>query len=349
METKANTPSSILEQSNATINDKAKYLCTIECSIRRKANTTGLPGQDPAERSYRIGASLDGKTRTNLKGISGQLEARFMPEIIGVSPTDPTFRRSIEEYWSSINKPVPHDEPFLKEHERGARIKIAFHVIGKSRKERMDKLESVSTKIEYLNTLLTTSIKDLPTEYLASLEYEYLSDYLLLNYCLKYSKVANCFEDIDKSPKIDFYIFEKAISVKNQINLIELRGLAMSAYQTLSTDTNKINAILLMFKDNPNDYETETDKLLRIDERYNQLPIENMRNFVNFAKDDKWEVKYLINRSLNADKLRTLPNSTAIYYNDILLGMTIDDAVLYLDQDEKGKIIKESLMREIKI
>ncbi len=318
--------------------------CTISCAIRRKPNLIALPGQDPAERIYKIGASLDGRTKGNLKGIAGELEQKFMPVIVGVSANDATFRRSIEEYWASITRIVPPDEPFLKDHEKGVKIVLTFNLLGKARKERFTALVSVEEKIEFLNkVLLETSEKQQPV---ATLDEESVSDYLLLNYCLKYSKVANTYEDIDKSPKIDFYIFEKSVSVKNQLNLIELRAEAMTLYKDLNDNERKVDAILLMFADNPNNYENSTDKLIRVDELYNTAPIDNMKKFINFAKDTEWETKYLINLAIKLNRLKNPPNSTAIYYNDIMLGITLEDAVLYLNNDVKGISIKEALQKE---
>lgn len=321
--------------------------CTIQCAIRRKPDLIALPGQDPAERVYKIGASLDGRTKGNLKGISGDLEQKFMPEIVGVSPNDATFRRSIEEYWASISKIVPADEPFLKEHEKGVKIEVTFKLLGKARKERFATLSSVEEKIEYLNKVLLE--KNDRDEVLAVLDHDSISDYLLLCYCLKYSKVANSFEDIGKSPKIDFYIFEKAVSVKNQLSLIELRSEAMELYKDLSNNDRKVDAILLMYNETPANFENSIDKLLRIDELYNQAPLDNMKKFVMFAKDSDWETKYLINLAIKLNKLKNPANTTAIYYNDIMLGITINDAVLYLNNDVKGISIKDALLKETQI
>jgi len=54
--------------------DFAKYLITVEVAIRRRPGMVGLPGADPAERVYRIGSSLDARSRGALKGISGELK-----------------------------------------------------------------------------------------------------------------------------------------------------------------------------------------------------------------------------------------------------------------------------------
>jgi hypothetical protein len=341
----ANTAPAQAGQSNTVGQDSNLYNCTIDCSIRRKVNTMGLPGQDPAERIYRIGASLDRRTGGNLKGISGDLEKKFMPEIVGVNTVDAGFRKAVEIYWSSISKIIPHDEPMLKEHEKGERVKVSFKVLGKARKERFDSITTVEKKIEMLNTLLTTPIKDAPDKALAVLEYEDISNFLLLNYCLKYSKVANSIEDIDKSPKIDFYIFEKSVAVSNQLSIIDLRYQAQLAYQSLSSEPKKVEAVLLMFKQNPANYETEIDKLLRIDELYNLAPIENMKNFISFVKDKDWETKLILNNALTNNNLRTPTNTTAIYYGDVLIGMDINDATLFLDNNDKGKEIKQQLVK----
>lgn len=352
-----NTASAVAEPSKTI--DNTSYLCKIECSIRRKPSTVGLPGQDPAERVYKIGASLDSRTRGNLKGISGDLENMFMPEIIGLGVNDPLFRKGIEEYWSSISRVVPHDEKTQKEHEMGLIITINFHLLTKARKERFDALVTVQEKMELLNKLLVTYRKDAngneTTQPVASLQSEFVANFLLLNYCLKYSKVANNITQVDASPKIDFYIFEKAVSVKNQLNLIELRKEAMIIYQSLEEEPKKIDAVLLHFNEKPSDYDNSIDKLLRIDELYNlrsedkSNPASNMKKFVDFASDKRWETKYIISSALLNNKLRSPVNTSAVYYGDIYLGSNLEESAMYLDSEDKGKEIKQILLRELKI
>ena len=325
--------------------DSTKYLCTIQCAIRRRPGLVGLPGQDPAERVYKIGASLDNRTKGNLKGISGELELKFMPEIVGLSSNDPQFRRAVEEYWSSIGKPVPADEPYLKDYEKGIKINIAFHVVGEPRKERFNKLVTVEEKIEWLNKALVLKVDD---SFAATLDHDSISDYLLLCYCLKYSKVANTFADVDKSPKIEFYIFEKEVAVQSQLNAIELRKSAIRAYQQLESTPKQIDAVLLMFGKNPKEYETMIDKLLAIDELYNESP-SKMKEFVDYVADTNWEIKANIRKGISTNKLRTPANSTAIYHGEVLLGTSLEDAVLFLNNEEKGKAIYANLLKEINV
>jgi hypothetical protein len=342
----------LIASTPSTTPDESKHQCSVVCSIRRKPNNTALPGQDPAERTYKVGASLDLKTRANLKGVTGDLEMLFMPSLIGISDNDPLFRRNVDDYWASISRPVPHDEVFLKDHEKGIAINIKLTVLGKARKERLDSIIGIEDKVAKVNELIqlgiTKSTRENPVVYV-KVDDESVSDYLLLNYCLRYSKVANKFEDIDKSPKIDFYIFEKAASVKAQLNKIELRNTAVALMQDLATNSRRIDAVLLMFSLNPKDFDTDTDKLLKIDELAFSEPVENMVNFVNYAKDEQWEDKYLVYQAVRLNKVRNAPNTTSYYFNDDLLGLTLSDAVNFLNNEEKGKKYKETLLREIQL
>lgn len=325
--------------------DTNRYQVIIDCCIRRKSNLVGLPGQDPNERIYKIGSSLDTKTRSSLKGVTGVLEERFMPEMIGLSSTDPAFRRAIDEYWSGISREVPADEPFLKDYEKGIKLNLLFIVRGKTRKENIDKAITVEDKIRLLDSYLSTKDEQ---NYFADIDYTSVSDYLLLKYCLVYSKVANSFKDIDKSPKIDFYIFEKAVAVSYQMGIIEAKKKAMDLYQSLIDDERRLNSVLLSFKVNPDDYQTEIDKALKIDELYN-ASISNLHAFISYAEDDGWEDKLLINQSVAKGKLRNPTNSTIYYYGDVMLGLTLDEAVAYLNQTEKGADIKTNLLVELKV
>lgn len=333
--------------------DNNYYNCTIQCCIRRKPNMMSLPGQDPAEKIYRIGSALDSKTRRDLKGISGDLERMFMPSIVGLSSNDPKFGEAVSEYWSSIARVVPHDEPFLKDYEKGIKFNIIVRVLGKAKKERLDALGKVNEKIEWLNenlikSQLTPIGEKTEERYFAILEHDSISDFLFLNYCLKYPKVANNFESVNNSPKIEFYIFEKELAVKTQLSLIDLRNKAIDCYRALESDEMRINSVLLSFNKNPKDFDTITDKLIELDDIYIKNP-DSMRKFIKYCDDSNWKIKYLINKAVLEQKLRIPVNSSAIYYNDTLLGMNIEEASIFLTTDVKGKEIYEGLNREINL
>lgn len=346
IETKG-TPNPQSTQTSLSKSDKY-HKVSIQCCIRRKPNTVGLPGQDPAERIYKIGSSLDARAKGNLKGISGDLEHKFMPEIVALSPNDPQYRTAIDEYWSSISAIVPPDEPFLAEYLMGVPIKLVFKVLGEARKQKVESYTTVEDKLRILNGFLleTTDINGKDIE-CAVLEYESISDYLLLSYCLKYSRVANRAEDIDKSAKIWFYIFEKAIAVKDQLTFVESAQKAMKLYSNVSENENKLNRVLLGFGKVPKTYETIIDKALEVFTLYNANK-ESLVKFIALAEEKDWETRYLIAASIDEQKLRKPKNSSAIYYGDTLLGLEENDVVAYLDGEE-GALIKDALLKELKI
>lgn len=363
MENLANNTNTTKGESNATVpnteetntpvpntNPLTSYKCLIECAIRRKPNLVGLPGQDPAERVYKIGASLDKRTSGNLKGVNGELEKLYLPQIVSVGANDFGFKAAVDEYWSGISKPVPADEPFLKDHEKGIKIKLEFHVVGKLNKERIDAAVKVEDKVNLLNELLISKFAPIdPTKEgkpKATLTEESVSDFLLLNYALKYSKVANSYEDIDKSPKIDFYVFEKAVSVQNQLNTIELRKKAINLFTSLQGEARKIDAVLLGFDVNPKDFDNETDKLLKIDDLYISSTV-MMKRFIALAEDNNWELKLLLNKAIRAAKVENPVNTTSLYYNKVFLGTSLEEAALFLLNTTQGQEIKNSLDKEV--
>lgn len=318
-----------------------KFKLSINCSIRRRPSMIGLPGTDPNDRVYKIGASLDARTRKNLKGVDGGVEAKFMPSIIGTNLNDNSFQDKINEYWGNVGVFVPADETFLREEIRGRVIKIDYTVTGESLKTRIDTQTDIEEKIELIKQGIENDT--------VTIEYTHVPDFILLCYCLKYSKVAKEFSYLDKSPKILFYIYNKASAVKAKLNTIDLRNKAIKVFTELADDENKINQLLVMFNKLPNEYDTLDDKLIALDMEYNTSNL-NMEKFVRFAEDKQLDIKYLITYAVKLGKLNNPSNTEAYYYNQVLLGRTLQEAVLYLSDEGNtdAVTIKDTLKREIK-
>lgn len=91
--------------------------------IRRieKNDRTRLPKDLLIESKRPIGPSWN-KFGEVLKGVTGEEERLIMPDIIGVSLTDPSFARSISEFWFNITILVPSGD--------GVKLNVAVNEAG---------------------------------------------------------------------------------------------------------------------------------------------------------------------------------------------------------------------------
>lgn len=327
-------------KTRAVNENEVKHTILLQCAIRRRPNLVGLPGTDPNERNYKIGAAIDRRTRKNLKGVDGILEQKFMPGIIGINATDNNFQDKVNEYWGNIGVLVPADETFLKEEEKGLVLKAVFTVAGLALKQKLEEEKDIAKKVEMLCDGLIKGV--------ITIDYSSIPDFILLCYTLKYNRVAKDVSLLGMSPKILFYVYNKAIAVKAQLSLIDLRSKAISAFNAVMNDEKQLNYLLVMFDLLPDNYRDINDKLIALDTAYNKSTAD-MTKFVHLADDKNLNLKYLITYAIKKGKLNKPVNTESIYYNQELIGKDLDDAVRYLKQDNPdSRKIKETLIREIK-
>ena len=326
---------------NAGAVGQQEFRLTLNCSIRRRPSLVGLPGSDPNDRVYKVGASIDKLTRKNLKGIDGELEARFMPAIIGTNNSDHNFQDKLNEYWGNIGVFIPADEAFMKEDVKGKVLRIEFVVKSAQAKAKIEAETDIEKKVELIKSGILKN--------LVVIEDVFIPDFVFLCYCLRYSRVAKDITYLDKSPKIHFYIYNKSTAVKTKLNTIDLRNNAIKTFSEIKDNENKVNQLLVMFNKLPNEYDTLDDKLIVLDEEYNKSA-DSMNKFVTYAKDSNLEIKYLITYAVKKGKLSNPANTDSYYYNQVLLGRSLEDAVRFLNDSENtdARLIKDTLTREIK-
>jgi hypothetical protein len=332
---KDNQKEEILQKVKEDNKDRT-YKGTIEVQIR-KVNKPFMPGAGPEELLQRIAASLDSRSGKSLKGINGDLEYKFMPHIINESVNSPNFQKRVEDYWSSISVVIPHDEEGKKETEQGYKIYIEYKVKGDFNYKQLTSASKVEDKINLLEKLLLDDN--------AKIEYDYMSQYALLSYCLKYKLVANNIADIHKSDKIIFYIFDKPTAIKNSMAKLEIKEKSFELFKTVKQDEDYLDYIILMFGINIRDYKTIEDKILKVDEIRN-VSENDMLKFNNFASESNWSDKAFIKKCVHYRLLVNALNTTSYYYNDILIGKTLDEAVANLNTEIHSDI-KNTLKAEL--
>jgi hypothetical protein len=313
----------------------------IRCSVRRRPFTGGLPGSDPSDRQYKIGASLNALSKKCLKGVDGALEKVVMPRIIGIGANEPSFQREVDEYWNNIGVIIPSDEEAGKEEDKGKIINISFLVSGSLLKESIDMASNIEAKFNIISTGLIENTISIENE-------DMYFDFIFLGYCLKNKEVANDVDLMWYSPKIRYYILNKAITTAKKYNIIELKEKARPLFAELKNDDMKLNAMLMMFNLLPDAYVTTMDKVVALDEVYDKTA-ESLNAFISFAKDSDLDLKYLIKLAVKKNKITNHTGTEAYYYNQILLGKTLNDTVLFLkDLQPENQNIRKALEREVK-
>lgn len=324
------------------------------CSIRRKPGMTGLPGADPNERNYKIGSSYDSNTRGTLKGITGELETIIMPYIISTSTNDSKYRESINNYWQDISVPIPADHENMKDHEQGRVCNIKFSSNVARLKETFNSKQGVEAKILYLQQKLITPVEGATgvagqQVYQATLDYDSIGDFLLLSYSLKYSRVANDYADIYNSGKILFYLYEKSTAISSKLSLIQAIEKASKLFVLVQDNPLLLNSILLEFGENPNLYDTKEERIIILHEAYNKDKT-SIDKFIKAAEDTNWETKYLIKSAVSNNKLKNPTNTESYYYNEMLLGNTLENTILKLNSGtEEMEHIKRVLQNELNL
>lgn len=309
----------------------------IDVNIRRTKKSI-IPGAGPEEMVIKIGGSLDVKSRKSLKGLSGDLETKYMPKLINESINSGNFQQRVEEYWNSLSVVVPHDEETKKESEQGYKLYFEYKVNGDHNYKQLTSEKPLEDRINILNNLIEKDSATIIDDYIAS--------FALLNYCLKYKLVANKVEDINKSDKIMFYIYDKPLAIKASIAKIESKALSWELFAKVKQNQKHLIYILMMFKQDIKQYPTIEDKIIRVDELRNISETE-MVKFNKFANELDWEERYLIEKAV-LFKIVTNPlNTTSYYYNSNLLGASLTEVVENFKEDGYAPI-KQAILAELK-
>lgn len=253
-----------------------------------------------------IGSSF-GKGKATLRGLEPEEEEVYLPKIIGISKTSPDWDRATNDYWINIRKPVPSGDT-------GLELQIGFRY--------PDKETALVAEEKYRTTKNIRS----RSRYGEPINVE---DYILYRYCLKYGKVANTFDDLNKSEKIEFYIHSKAKAVADQHKALKQKQDAYAKYLQIAGDVERKTAVLIRFGENTSHLTEE-----EVDVKLNQLLEKDPRAFKAFVDDPDLVIKALIDLAIVHQKLIKTPNTEIIHFGSKLLGNTIEEVVRKLKTPE---------------
>lgn len=325
-----------IKQETKTIKEEGPFYSTCKLSIRRRDLEAGLPGDDPTAQTLKIGSALKGKAP--LSGLSFEEERKYLPEIIQISPQDNEFRKQARDYWNNISEPIPHDDVSLNSKLPGRVVEFEVEFKTKKDKEEFDKALTFELKAE-ISKRGEISPKD-------------IADYILFRYCLVYGKVSNNMKDRYKSNKIEFFLFSSEVNTKLAYNKFKLKDQARTLFSTLLSDNKMIDALMRLFKMNPEDSNLFTsieDKHLALDNEISKNPA----LFLEYAKDKYLSQKAFVMKALEKGVIFNPPN-TDLYYmgadQEVLLGKSLMETVHFLTSKEgKNVAIKDTIKAQMHV
>lgn len=297
------SPSINKVSTQTTKENKYPFIKKRRIFIRRKYTngilpTKNVPYNPEEDTTQRIGDSFAKGTDKPLGiFVLNEEEMRIcMPQLLGVKPEHQSWDDLHQKYWRNFSVPIPFE---------GRELVL---------------------DIEYYKKPNDDTIYWRPIN---------TFDYVLYKYCLRYSAVANNYEDLNKSPKIRFYLEDLAVTKKKKEAIINLKDDATLLRLKLQDDKTVLRNILYMFNILPyNEDDGLSDKL-----KFAELAENQPAKFLEYGNDKQLQAKSFIKRAIATGILTNPAGSGMIAKNGEVLGNNLDEAVVFLS-DPKNSALK---------
>lgn len=301
-------------------------------TIYQKENNSGFAKVNRVQ----LALSYDGRDKigSSIGAVNKMLERSeelkvLMPTMLGVSPTDNTWMKTVNDYWNSLSVPVPDNT--------GLPLEIGFRFdVNDSSKSEAIKALAAKMELKGEEAIGTFVLKGNLEE---TEKYRYatpinVANYLLWRYCLNYRDVANRIEDINKSPHIRFYIHDELVRIEAEEKAFKLKSKAETKFYEVLPDKTKVESLLTVFGHNVLAFKNEISKHKTLRSIVDNKP----SDFLAAEADKRLLQKAFIEKCIVLGILKRYPNTTAVIDTDTndTLGLSLDAAILYLD-DVKHK------------
>lgn len=278
--------------------------------LRRIPTHNRLPGQELDEGKQKIGSSFKGNSV--LRGLTFDEEAKYLPSIIGVDTNSPNWENTTRNYWANLSKDVPPKD--------GIELEVGLRYTTKE-----DYIYDQENAEKNHNGIIINH-KGIPVN---------MADYILWRYCLDYSKVANTFEDIGKSPKIEFYLFSKSKEILDKKNVLNNKKKALQLMYKSMSERNWVDYVLrvLVAQDKTKTRTVDSISKMGEDEKdilLDEYVVGNPDRFLLIAEDKNLEMRSFIELSIAKGNLQRVANTDTITMDGLTLGNTINEVIAFL-------------------
>lgn len=281
--------------------------------------------------NHNIGGSVSAE---NAMLVNEEELASYLPNIIGVSPTSPSWGQRLDNYVRSVSVPVPSN---------GLSLEVGFVF------DELDlKYKAAFKAYRVENKFEDASEEDVIDHIVANVHRNYwwkygrpinAADYFLWRFCQNYKKVANTLKDADnKSLDIKYYIVDEDDVKKEQKRTFDIKNKSAKLYYQVSSKPEDVRAALFLLKMGKvvlNKPDAE-DHLMALDQAKDLDPTEFIRVCSNL---DKLKDQAFIEECIERNILTRAANSTLIIdaNSGDALGGNLVEAVAYLNDQANTK------------
>lgn len=312
-------------------------------SLYRKANDKVLP-----KRVDYIGSSVT-SSRT-LASNKQEIETYF-PNIVGLSPNDPSFITRVKQYLNNIRIPVDElgrtfdvgfhyykKRDYLRIKAEEERIETAFNESNRSDSNKIR--EALQLKINKINALESTKcVLGYPNN---------ISDYLMYRHCLLYKDVAKDMSLINSDPNIRFYFKDNVKEAEKLQKYREQVVRAKQNYVVCTGDNVLFDAVYVQYcllNNLPILSSLAEDKLsreIKLDEFSTKEPLKF--NKICGNKDVKLiaQIEMLIARG---ELVRSTYNQNISTVDGEFIGANITEAISWFKNPENTSIVNAYLAK----
>jgi hypothetical protein len=290
------------------------------------------------ESTRKIGSTIGA---VNKMIINGDEMKVLMPTILGKDPKSISsgWDDVVKDYWDSLRVEIE---------EEGMELEVGF-IYDFNDREKREEITRLALEFKSIvdDKSLMKVLKDskdgkqiIPEnkKYLYATPIN-IPNYLLWRYCLNYSLVANKIEDVDKSPRIAFYLYSKGEIESTRREASKLEDKSLAKYIELISKEEKVDNVILALG--------HDIKGMSVDDKHillKNLSKEDATKFIETVDDKNLIIKAEINKLINANILRRTPNTEIITDAsdpELILGHSINEVITYFSLDTKQAKVSE--------
>lgn len=320
---------------------------TRKVKIEWKINPTYFTKVNEKNMSFpikRIGSTIPAVNRMLS---NDEMMRAIMPNILGIDPSSVTsnWTKELAHYWHSLCVEVPEQGLILDASIRFS-ISDSNSVRSKHIKEFV-KAHAIKDDVELMKTLTDSDskLKVSEEELYKYAEPVVPSEYVLWFYCLGYRAVANSLDTINKSSKIEFFMYDEQIKRESRKKQSKEMINATQLYVELSKEPDTLRNVMIVV--NPTQaktYISSSEEDISIDAH--EILMKNPSEFIKYAKDSNLKHRATIEKYIATGILRKIQETDTIVDSaDVtkVIGTTMDEAVVFFTKDspEHKKAISE--------